>query len=146
LHDRSIRWFETRSRADLESTLAGLAYPIVVIDLGRDPVAGLEDLDLVSRLAPDARILVLDPQGHGDIPELARELGATHVVSSFVPPPAVADLIVRWVTSSRLALANAGWSRTSFPETQSEPWSWLSDYLDEPEPVDEDPSASTSRR
>ena len=35
---------ETRSTADLESALARAACPIVVIDLGRRPRAGLEEL------------------------------------------------------------------------------------------------------
>ena len=33
LHDRPIRWFETRSRADLDGLLTGLACPVVLIDL-----------------------------------------------------------------------------------------------------------------
>ena len=39
-----MRWFETRSAADLDAALAGLACPVVVIDLGRDPVGGLSQL------------------------------------------------------------------------------------------------------
>ena len=40
LHDRPVRWFETRSRADLDGLLIGLACPVVLIDLGRHPSRG----------------------------------------------------------------------------------------------------------
>ena len=131
-----LRWFETRSPADLEGVLPGLASPVVVIDLGRHVAAGLEAVDLAARRAPDARILVLDPEAHQPVPALARELGATHVVSGFVPPPVIAELIARWITLARRSLEQAGWFQTSFPPTETEPWSWLSEYLAEPEDLD----------
>ena len=124
-----IRWFETRSRGDLEAALAGLACPVVVIDLGQRAAAGLTDLDLVRERVPDAWVLVLDPESNNEVPDLARELGATHVFSGFVPPPVVADLVARWVAAAALRLEVAGWSRTTFPETETEPWSWLTDLL-----------------
>jgi hypothetical protein len=142
LCDQPLRWFETRSPTDLEGVLAGLASPVVLIDLGRHVAAGLEAVDLVGRRAPDARILVLDPEAHRPMPGLARELGATHVVSGFVPPPVIAELIARWIALARRSLEQTGWSRTTFPPTETEPWSWLSEYLGEPE--DHDGTRSTA--
>jgi hypothetical protein len=132
LYNHPVRWLQTRSRADLEEILSGLACPIVLIDLGRHAVVGLKDLDSVLRRAPDARVLVLDPHQQREVPELARELGATHVISGFVPPPIIAELLARWIALAQLGRERAGWSRTTFPETETDPWSWLSDYLSEP--------------
>jgi hypothetical protein len=129
LLDRPIRWFETRSRADLGSLLTGLACPVVLIDLGRHPAEGLQDLDQVLARAPDARVLVLDPEAHDHVAELACELGATHVASGFVPPHFVASLLARWIELAQRHIERDGWSRTSFPETETEPWAWLDDLL-----------------
>jgi hypothetical protein len=131
LWDQPVRWFETRSAGDLEDVLAGLACPVVVIDLGRHPAAGWEALGLVALRAPDARILVLDAEAHSAVPGLARQLGATHVVSGFVPPPAIAELLARWIALARRSLEQAGWSRTTVPPSESDPWSWLSEYLND---------------
>ena len=77
---------------------AGVACPVVVMDLGSDAVDGLSQLDRVVQQSPAARVLVLDPGSVEGVGELARELGATHVISGFVPPPEVASLIDRWIT------------------------------------------------
>jgi hypothetical protein len=130
LHGQPIRWFETRSRADLDAVLTGLASPVVLIDLGNRGAAGLNDLDHVLRKAPDARVLVLDPEANDGVAAFARELGATYAVSGFVPPPVVADLVTRWVALAARRIERDGWSRTSFPETETEPWSWLADLLE----------------
>jgi hypothetical protein len=132
LHDRPIRWFETRSRADLDGLLNGLACPVVVIDLGRHPVAGLGDLERALQWAPDARVLVIDPEANPEVAVLARELGATHVASGSVPPPFVASLLARWVELARRLMDRDGWSRTAFPPTETEPWGWLNDLLGDP--------------
>jgi hypothetical protein len=129
LHDRPIRWFESRSRADLDSLLTGLACPVVLIDLGLHPAAGLHDLERVLERAPDARALVLDPEDHDEVAGLARELGATHVASGYVPPPFVASLLARWIELAQRRIERDGWSRTSFPKTETEPWGWLADFL-----------------
>ncbi len=92
--------------------------------------AGLNDLDHVLRKAPDAWVLVLDPEANDGVAGLARELGATYAVSGFVPPPVVADLLTRWVALAARRIERDGWSRTSFPETETEPWSWLADLLE----------------
>ena len=52
LQDRAVRWFETRSTKDLDEVLTGLASPVVLIDLARDPLEGLRDLDRAVTLAP----------------------------------------------------------------------------------------------
>jgi hypothetical protein len=129
LNDRPIRWFETRSRADLDDLLTGLASPVVLIDLGRHPAVGLSDLDHILGRVSDARVLVLDPEAHDGVAGLARELGATHVASGFVPPPVVARLLARWVELARRQIERDGWSRTSYPETEAEPWAWLAEFL-----------------
>ena len=116
LHDRPVRWFETRSRADLDSLLIGLACPVVLIDLGRQPIEGLKDLGHIVDRAPDARVLVLDPEAHDQVAGLARELGATHVAPGFVPPPFVARLLARWIELAERQIERDGWSRTSFPQ------------------------------
>ena len=64
LHDRPVRWFETRSRADLDHLLVGLACPVVLIDLGRHPIGrpdGLRTLlerpaNRLQQRRPDVRI------------------------------------------------------------------------------------------
>ena len=130
LHDRPIRWFETRSREDLSTILTGLACPVVLIDLGQRVTAGLLDVSMVRDRVPDAWVLVLDSESHREVPELAREFGATHVYSGFVPPPVVADLIARWVEAAAVCVGRLGWSRTTFPKTDTDPWSWLNELLD----------------
>jgi len=142
LSELSVRWLESRSPADLEGILEGLAFPVVLIDLGKQPIHGLEALDLVRMRTPGARSLVLDPESKAEIPILARELGATHVCSGFAPPPFVAGMISRWIAMARRATESAGWSRTTFPETATDPWGWLNDYLDEPARSTEESTAS----
>jgi hypothetical protein len=127
-----IRWFETRSLADLESVIAGMACPLVLVDLGSRPVPGLLAVRATFRRATDARVLVLDPKVHSEATSLARELGATHVISGFVPPPVVESLIRRWVELAKTATEHAGWSKALPPEAESEPWSWLAEYLGDP--------------
>ena len=131
LHDRPVRWFETRSRADLDRLLTGLACPVVLIDLGRHPAEGLKDLDhILERASGRARA-----RHRSGIPRRgsrpARELGATHVAAGFVPPPFVARLMARWIELAQRHLEHDGWSRTAFPKTQTEPWAWLADFLDD---------------
>ena len=75
---------------------------------------------------------MLDPEAQAGADHPARELGATHVWTGFTPPPLVAELIARWIALARRGIESAGWSRTTFPETATDPWSWLSDYLGEP--------------
>jgi len=122
--------------------LTGLALPVVLIDLGRDSVAGLKDISMVSLRVPDARILVIDAGGQAEVAVTAREMGATHVFSGSVPPPVIAGLMSHWITAARIGIERAGWSRTTFPDTETDPWSWLSEYLDEPGNRDTKPATS----
>src|SRR5262245_54036978 len=62
LLDLPVRWFESRSTSDLTACLAGLAFPVVVIDLERSSLSLLRDIDVLRTIAPDARTLVLDPE------------------------------------------------------------------------------------
>jgi hypothetical protein len=116
LQNLPIRWFETRSRADLEHVLPGLAYPVVLIDPGKVVANGLVDLDLVLMRSPGALVLVNNAESDIEVTCLARELGATHVLSGFVPPPEVASLLTRWILLALRQSERAGWSRTSLPE------------------------------
>ena len=117
LSERPVRWFESRSPADLEGFLRGVAFPVVLIDLARQPIDGLIALETVRTFAPGAQTLVLDPEVRADLRSLACELGATHVRSGFAPPPFVAGLLAHWIAMSRDRVESAGWSRTTFPET-----------------------------
>ena len=124
-----VRWVESRSTADLDAALTGAACPIVVLDLALRPRAGLEDLDRAVQVAPDALVLVLDPESHEGVPRLARELGATHVVAGVATPPAVADLLARWLPRAQRQAEGDGWSHAWKPEAAPEPWQGLSDLL-----------------
>jgi hypothetical protein len=137
MQDPAIRWFESRTLGDLEGILEGLAFPVVLIDLNKQPLLGLEALDLVRTRTPGGRSLVLDPEGTTESRILSRELGATHVCSGFAPPPFVAGLFSRWIAMARQAIESAGWSRITFPKTATDPWSWLSEYLGEPAAMNE---------
>lgn len=129
LGETPARVLETRSAVDLEAALSGAACPVVLIDLGRRPRAALDELDLVLRVAPDAMVLVLDPESHDGAALLARELGATHVVSGPATPPAVAALLARWLPLSKRRAESAGWSRSAPEPPEPEPWNWLTPLL-----------------
>ncbi|MHB1559432.1 MAG: hypothetical protein ACYC61_18440 [Isosphaeraceae bacterium] len=126
-----VRWFESRSGAELAEVIAGIAAPVVLIDLARRPLEGLAALEVVGSRVPGARTLVLDPESTPGIAGLARELGATQVVSGFVPPPEVAGWLERWIALAGRDLERAGWSRATPSDATTEPWGWLSEYLDQ---------------
>jgi chemotaxis response regulator CheB len=112
LQDRPVRWMETRSAADLDAALLGLACPVVLIDLRNHAAQGLEDLDRVLRQSPAARVLVLDPEANEGVAELARELGASLAIAGFVPPPDVTSLLDRWIKLAVTQTEREGWSRS----------------------------------
>jgi hypothetical protein len=116
----SIRWVESRTGSDLDRVVRGAAAPVVLIDVADRPRAMLEDLDLAAQAAPSGFFLVLDPKGHPGVAGLARELGATLVLSGFVPPPRVADLLIRWVPIARRRAEADGWAVPHAPDP--EPW------------------------
>lgn len=130
LVDRPVRWFETRSTADLDAAIVGVASPVVVIDLSRN-VAAVRDLDHLARVAPGARILVLDPEAHEALAAIARELGATEVISGFVPPPEVAQRIDRWIRLASEQIDREGWSRPLAGDLPADPEGWLETILSE---------------
>lgn len=146
LHDLPIRWFETRSAFDLAEALDGPASPVVLIDLGADPAAPLEDLVQVASGSSSTRILVLDSEGREGVKELARELGATHVVSGFAPPPEVAELVARWVALAAAETGRDGWSRPLPVDPAKHPMEWIEGLIaaaavaPEPPPGDAPPS------
>jgi hypothetical protein len=142
LHDQPVRWFETRTAADLENLPTGLARPVVLIDLGKHPLTGLAVLEHVFQRSPDAWVLVLDPECQPGVPALARELGAIHVISGFVPPPRLAELLRRWITLTLERIDQSGWSSTAAPESETMPWGWLADYLGDPESADSSAAGS----
>jgi hypothetical protein len=116
---------ETRSAADLDAALLGLACPVVLIDLRNHAVQGLDDLDRALRQSPAARVLVLDPDANEGVVELARELGATLAIAGFVPPPDVARLIDRWIKLAVAQTEREGWSRSLTAESSFDPESLL---------------------
>jgi hypothetical protein len=130
LEDRPVRWIETRSTADLETAIVGLACPVIVIDLGRN-LEALLDLDRVVKRAPGCRTLVLDPEIGEGVAALARELGATEVLSGFIPPPEVADRIDRWISLASLQIDREGWSRALAAESPLDSESWLESILND---------------
>ncbi len=144
LCEHPVRWFESRSPEDLDVLLTGLAFPVLLLDLRQHAASGLKDLAPIVLRVPNARTLVLDPDTEPGVAELARELGATYVFSGFVPPPVVAELLARWIALAVRGIELAGWSRTTLPESDTDPWSWLSDYLDEPRGREARPAATHS--
>jgi hypothetical protein len=122
---------------------------VVVIELGKDPSGPLEDLIGVIERNSSARVLVIDPEAREAVEELARELGATHIMPGFAAPPEVAELIGRWI---RLALDEAGregWSRPLPIDPARHPMAWIEALIagvgDDapPPPADEPPPAES---
>lgn len=69
--------------------------------LGENLTIGLESLDRFARLRPCPCILALDPLRLPGLPGLARELGATRIISGPVPPPLVATIFRDWAALRR---------------------------------------------
>lgn len=128
-----LKIVETRSRDDIEKALASSPdpCPLALIDLGRRPLATLEELDLLKQAAPNALVLVLDPQAHDEIPLTARTLGATHVISGQAIPPDVARLLMRWkrLANERAITAGRRGVPAESPEPEPEPWNWISEII-----------------
>ena len=95
--DPTVRWVESRSTGDLvaAAAAAGPGRAIVVVNLaGGRTLWGLNGLEALDATALDPLVLVLDPDRVPEVPTLARELGATLVLSGVAVPPRV-ELILR---------------------------------------------------
>jgi hypothetical protein len=125
LQDLAVRWFETRSTADLGAVLLGVSCPVVLIDLRNNAADGIHALGEVTRWSPAARVLLLDPEKNDGVQLLALELGATLVISGFVPPPEVANLIERWISLAATQTEREGWTRPMNIEMPLDAESWL---------------------
>jgi hypothetical protein len=123
LRPRVVTWptrlVETRSAADLESVLAQTACPLVVIDVGDRIRTALEDLHRVRLLSPNALVLTLDRKSRPGVAALARELGATLVLTGNVFPPAVVSILARWLPLARRRTEADGWSMTRDGSTEA---------------------------
>jgi hypothetical protein len=128
LRPRAAGWgarlIESRSVADLRSALKGAACPIVIVDLGDRPRARLEDLGQALTQAPAALAVVLDPHALPGVPTVARQLGATHVMSGETLPPDLLALLARWLPLARRRTEADGWSNARSP-ANTEPWAGL---------------------
>jgi hypothetical protein len=121
-----VRVVETRTATDLEAAIAGSACPLLVIDLGSRTRAGLEDLDRALSKAPNALILMLDADAREGVSPLARELGAGHVMSGVITPPAVVSLLARWLPLAQRRAESDGWAGDPEPEPweRNDPLGW----------------------
>lgn len=131
-----LRLVETRSSADLDAALEGANGPLVLIDLSRQVVPTLHDLQRVVDIAPDALTLVLDPESQAGVSSVAKEIGATLVLSGPIAPPDVARILGRWLALTQRRAEASGWFASPPRPQQAEPWSWLAPMLESwPEPL-----------
>ena len=130
--EASARMVETRSTDDLVSALerAKRPFPVVLIDLAGRIRAGLDDLASALEIEPDSLVLVLDPASAAGVAALARELGATHVISGSVTPPVVYRVLSRWLTLASRRAESAGWTPVPPKAPEPEPWNWLNPLLE----------------
>lgn len=101
--------------------------PIAVMDLGRRPELGLEDLARVRPAVPGALILVVNAEARAGVSALAWELGASCVLSGVVTPPDVESLLRRWIDLAESRSSGAGWSSRDDLDL-ADPATWL-EYL-----------------
>jgi hypothetical protein len=111
-----VRVVESRSTSDLVTALDGTVCPLVVIDLGEWVRPALVDLSQAVRTSPGALVLVLDAAEHRGVVPIARELGATHVLTGVINPPDVMDLLARWIPLARRRAEADGWIGDPSPE------------------------------
>jgi hypothetical protein len=124
-----VRLVETRSAADLEAALAGSACPIVLVDVSARPRNALEDLGRALGAAPEALVLVLNPGALDGVAQVARELGAAHVIDGPATPPAVAALLARWLPLAQRRAEAAGRVGSAPAAAEVEPGDWLTPLL-----------------
>ncbi len=133
-----IRWIETRSSDDLSLAATRSNCPILVVGLDGKPDRGLRDLVEALRAAPDALSLMIDPSGGDERAGLARELGATHVLSGPVVAPEVERWVRRWLPIAEARSAALGWSPANRVDLDSDD-SLDPEYAEDP-PSDPHPS------
>ncbi len=115
-----VRVHETRSSSDLVVALGRSACPILIIDLTDRPRQGLEALERAMANSPNLLTLALESGSHPEVLSLARELGATHVVSGLATPPDVMAILARWLPLAIRRAESDGWAGD--PEPEPEPW------------------------
>jgi len=118
-----VRVVETRSVGDLAVALGPWPCPLAVIEVGKRARAALEALQMAVAISPGTMALVIDAAAHPALPLLARELGATHVLTGAVPPPAVASWLARWIPLALRRAEAEGWSADR--DGEPEPWDAL---------------------
>jgi hypothetical protein len=105
----SIRWSESRSTRSIVATARLSPCPILVVDLGNRWLEGLEALGEAMFEVPSALALVLCPRPDADVETVARELGATLVLSGVTVPPVVESLLRRWIPLATRRMESAAW-------------------------------------
>ena len=115
-----IRWSETRSTSDLVQAAGRSHVPILVMELGGRAARGLHDLHEALESNPSVLSLVIDPLARPEVVELARELGATLVMTGVVVPPEVESLLHRWLPLAGHRAETGGW----WPAVEPEPEPW----------------------
>lgn len=126
------RLVESRGRDDLAAAVARSPFAMIVIDLGNSVRAMLDDLRACDPHTHGALVLVLDPSRQEGVAGLARELGASRVISGQCPPPRIVEILENWC---RLCLArrkSAGW----LPDAAEDPDWWNEPALAGPRRVD----------
>src|SRR5262249_44373000 len=97
LGTEGIRWMETRTEADLERAVTGTTRVVLLIDGSAKDCRPLDVLARIEGTSCDPCILVLLGRDQSYLSRAAYEMGASAVLESGTPPPAVAALVSRWV-------------------------------------------------
>jgi hypothetical protein len=91
---------------------------MAVVDLGGTPRGVLDDIGRCRPADHGSLVLVLDPQRHEGVARLARELGASLVISGFCPPPRALAVLERWCRVCLARREHAGWLGETASETE----------------------------
>ncbi|MDG3003580.1 hypothetical protein [Paludisphaera mucosa] len=124
-----VRWFETRSTADLLAAISAATTPIIVIEAGPDPIPALRDLAAVLARGSSPLVLLLDAEGRPEVAAVARELGASLAEPGRATPPQVAAWLARWLALAAKAIRAEGWSRPSPADPAREPTAWIEEQI-----------------
>ena len=124
-----VKLIETRPGDDVATMARRSACPILVVDLGDRPKLGLEAIDQAYSTAPLALILALNSSKLPEVDTLARELGASRVLSGSINPPDVMTVLERWLPIAQKRAEADGWAEDRVPEL--EPWEELLESLNQ---------------